>query len=423
MITNTLSSGQSAAPALPEKEKLYNKYGKLIPQHRELVARKVGKQEKGYVWTMGYNNVVGRYTGGQEYSLFSGSSLNRSLKFLTDDEKLRAITAYLFKVAIQVARDMSQHPGWATSREIFDVVCWPDPENKRKYNAWFQCEISPDLDGLSFGVHMFSSRSRGKVKDKATAFFRACPGSRVFVTLTFIAKVSDQQGVSLLNTFLTYVRKKHLNFQFLWVAERQQDNWKNPGNIHFHVIMNKRLPVKEYNALWVLQQYNAGLRGENKYGESITHAEIISRYEDGTVGKVLNPYDAKKIYGSVDRLSMYLTKYITKQEQNVPFGCAVWHCSRGVSRLFTKAVVGPSAFRYALSLNNCRVDKKTGEVFEAQAVKKQFFVMVWVNNKAMPLQYLKEMEQINKWVLAGMQVDKLRECNDDLYRKHFLCQN
>ncbi len=396
---------------------------KIIPQHKKLMARKTAPAEKGYVWTMGYNNVVGRYTGGQEYSLFSGSSLNRSLKFIADDEKLRTVTAHYVRLAIQVAVKMRRFPGWATSREIHNLVHFPDPENKRKYNLWFRCETGADEMGLSYGIHMLSARSRGKIKDKATAFFRACPGSRVFVTLTFISAVTDQQAVGILNKFLTYVRKKHSNFQFLWVAERQNENWKNPRNIHFHCILNKRLPVKEYNALWVLQQYNAGLRGENKYGEEISHAEIIARYQDGTIGKVLNPYDAKKIYGSVDRLSMYLTKYITKQEENVPFGCAVWHCSRGVSRLFTKAVVSPSAFRYALTLNNCRIDKKTGEVFEAQAIKKQFFVMVWVNNKAMPLPYLKEMEQINKWVLLGMQVDKLRQCDDDLYRKHFLCKN
>lgn len=395
---------------------------KIIPQHKRLMARKTSPSERGYVWTMGYNNVVGRYSGGLDYSLFTGSSLNRSLKFLTDDQKLRIVTGHLLEMATQVARKMSRFPGWAISREVINVVCFPTDQNQRQYNLWFGCEVQIDDPGLSFGIRMLSPRSRGKVKDKATAFFRACPGSRVFVTLTFIQAVTDQRGVSILNKFLTAVRKKHLNFQFLWVAERQDKNRENPGNIHFHMIMNKRLPVREYNALWVLQQYNAGLRGKNKYGEPISPAEINSRYEDGTIGKVFNPYDAKKI-SSIGGLSSYLTKYITKQEENVAFGCAVWHCSRGVSRLFTKAVVSPSAFRYAMSLNNCRVDKKTGEVFEATAIRKQFFMMVWVNNKSMPLHYLREMEQINKWVLAGTPVDKLRTMNDDLYRKYFVCQN
>ena len=407
----------------------YSIHGKLhkdpcTPKMRETV-RRVSKEEKGYLWTMGYNNCVGRYSGGEDYSLFCGSSLNRSLKFISDAEKLRRSTKNLIELAIKIAAKMSGFPGWAVSGPIYDLLLRPNDENKGKYRLWFQCQVPEYFDGLegiSFGIHVFSDRSRGKVKDKATAFFRACPGSRVFLTLTFIAAVSDQDGVSILNKFLTYIRKKHSGFQFLWVAERQLNNKDFPGNIHFHLIMNKRLPVREYNGLWVLQQYNAGLRAKNKYGEMISMEEITQRYQAGTVGKVLNPLDIDKIR-SIGGLSHYLTKYITKQEKNSPFGCAPWHCSRGVSKLFTKAVVTPSAFRYCCSINNCKVDKKTGEVFEAQAIKKPFFVMVFINNKSVPLNYLKEMETINKWMLGGMEPDKLRSCNDELYRKYFLCQN
>jgi len=396
----------------------------LTPKMRETV-RRVSKPEKGYVWTMGYNNCVGRYSGGDPYSLFSGSSLNRTLKLLDDGEKLRRATKDIVELAIKIAAKMSRYRGWATDGPISDLLFRPHSTDPGKYRMWFQLQVPggiDGLDGLSFGIHMFSDRSRGKVKDKATAFFRACPGSRVFMTLTFVAAVSDQDGVSILNKFLTYVRKKHSGFQFLWVAERQINNRDFPGNIHFHVILNKRLPVKIYNGLWVMQQYNAGLRAKNKYGEEITMEEITRRYQDGTIGKVLNPLDVDKIR-SIGGLSHYLTKYITKQEKNSPFGCATWHCSRGVSRLFTKAVVNPSAFRYCLSLNNCRVDKKTGEVSEATAIKKPFFVMVFINNKSVPLNYLKEMETINKWLMAGMKPDSLRSCDDELYRKYFLCQN
>lgn len=402
-------------PGIPVLKKV-----KKIPPHRELLARRVSRPERGYVWTMGYNNVVGRYSGGADYSLFSGSSLNRKRKKLSFDEILRATTKHLLAVADALATKMRRFTGWNVSRPLIDLVLRQDADSEAEFSSWVSLSIRLPFP-LDYELHVFSDRSRGKVKDKATAFFRACPGSRVFCTLTFIAKVSDAMGVELLNKFLTYVRKGHKGFQFLWVAERQYENTDYPGNIHFHLIMNKRLPVAQFNAVWVLQQYNAGLQGKNKYGEVISRSEIDRRYEDGTMQKILNPFDVKKIK-SIGGLSSYLTKYITKQQKNAPFGCAVWHCSRGVSRLFTKAVVRPSAFRYALSLNNCRVDKKTGEVFEARPIKQPFFMMVYINNKAMPLPFLKEMEKINAWVIGGMKPDGIRQCNDELYSKYF-CQN
>jgi hypothetical protein len=395
---------------------------KKIPPHRELLARRTQKDQKGYVWTMGYNNCVGRYSQHQEYSLFTGSSLNRTLRDETPEEKLRRTTTALFATIRKVKEKMRSIPGWAVSPQLLAVIRGVDLASATEYKAWISGLLNRDDDEyLSYGVHLFSSRSRGKVKDKATAFFRSCPGSRVFVTLTFIAAISDGDAVGVLNKFLTYIRKKHSGFQFLWVAERQNENVEYPGNIHFHCIMNKRLPVAQYNALWVLQQYNSGLVGKNKYGETISRAEIERRYNDGTMQKVLNPFDVKRVK-SIGGLSQYLTKYITKQEKT-PFGCSVWHCSRGVSKLFVKAVVKLSAVRSCMTISNCRVDKKTGEVFMPEMIKDTFFMLVYINNKSHPLSFLKEMETINKWIISGMEPDRLRKCNDDLYRKYFICQN
>lgn len=322
---------------------------------REQMAKRVSKEAKPYTWQLGYNHCIGRRPGDQEYPRFSGSSLNR--------------------------RPQKKPPAPAE-----------DPE-------------------ISYGIHYLSSRSRSKVRDKATAFYRAGSGNRIFVTLTFIDDVTDQQGVEILNKFLTVVRKGHPQIQYLWVAEHQER-----GTIHFHIIMNRRLPVRRYNALWVLQQYNAGLRAKNKYGEMISQSEIEERYKDGTVGKVLNPFDVervKTIYG----ISYYLTKYITKQAKDQPFGCQTWHCSRRVSRLFTKTTVSPSAFRYMMSFNNYKVDKKTGECFASPIYQTPFFLMTYVNNKASPLQYLREFEQINKWLLQGFEPDTVPALDDIMYRR------
>jgi hypothetical protein len=410
-----------------EREVQMNPYGRAARirkerPHRSLLVKRTQKDAPGYTWSMGYNNIVGRYSGGNPYSRLSGSSLNRSLKTMTDEEKLFAGTAHLIAVAKKVGAHC-RRIGWKVQGPFRDLLCCPCLTHGEKYTQWLSEQVFEHVDGGGYGLRMFSARSRAKVKDKATAFFRSCPGSRVFATLTFIQSVDDLTAVGILNKFLTSIRKEFPGVQFLWVAERQKKNREYPDNIHFHMIINRRLPVKRFNGLWVLQQYNAGLVGKSKYGEYIAKSEIESRFREGTVGEVLNPLDLVKTY-NINGLSAYLTKYITKQDKGDVFACSVWHCSRGVSKLFTKATVSPSAFRYAQTFNNYKLDRKTGECTAAQVVKGPFYVMVYANNKEMPLRYLREMEQVNKWIIQGMQVNgALRDLSDELYAKYFLNQN
>jgi hypothetical protein len=380
---------------------------------------------KGYTWSMGYNNCVGRCTGGREYGKFSGSSFNRwrHLKRAWFGKDLESVTKHLVTMAASKAGRLRQKWGELPA-ELHACFRFPDQEHTKRYRDWISAKMGGNVLPSSFGIHVLSSRSRGKIKDKATAFYRSCSGNRTFATLTFISAVDDQTGVSILNKFLTVLRSRLPNVQFLWVAERQTKNEKYPNNIHFHIIFNKRLPVREYNGLWVLQQYNAGLVGETKYGEPISSAEIDARYEEGSIQAVLNPFDIKKVFG-INGLSHYLTKYITKQDRDVPFGCAVWHCSRKVSRIFTKTTVTPSAFAYMRSFANSFVDKETGELFEATPVVPApgaavFYTMIYAVNKKAPLRYLTEMEKINSWILEGLMPDKLPELDDESYRDQFI---
>jgi hypothetical protein len=373
---------------------------------------------KGYTWSMGYNHCVGKYTGGVKYSRFTGSSLNRSrqLTLYGNENDMERKTAVSFMDAVRLAKRYYKR-GEPLPGPLSDYLVRQDQETERGYTVWLSGSQSGTEPGIPVYLHELSARSRGKVKDKATAFFRAATGDRVFVTLTFLAAVDDASGVSILNKFLTSVRKVYKKLQYLWVAERQEN-----GNIHFHLIMNKRLPVRKWNAMWVMAQYNAGIRGKNKFGEEVSMAEIQDRYLKEKVHECFNPLDIKKVK-SIGALSSYLTKYITKQKKNASFACASWHCSRQVSRMFTRSTVSKSAFAYMCSFNNYRVDKETGECFPPRIQKdKPFYTVVYAENKAAPLKYLKEMEEINKWVLAGHPVDKVPEIDDDIYRKIF-CKN
>lgn len=342
---------------------------KRIRKVREQMAKKVSKHEKPYVYRLGYNHCIAQFAGREDYPALSGSSLNR--------KKIKP--------------------------------------KKREPNQ--DAERRP---------HILSARSRGKVKDKATAFFRSIKGDRIFLTLTFIQHVEDDEACRILNKFLTVVRKEKPGLQFLWVAEHQPENPMH--TIHFHILMNKKLPVKRYNALWVMQQYNDGLIGHTAEGEEIPIEEISERYKHDmnsafkkrdphSVMAALNPLDVRKAYG-VSSLANYLTKYITKQTEDDPFWCLNWHCSRRVSKLFTKQVVSPSTFRHLLTFANYRVDTETGEMCWPKIIKKEFFTMVYVNNKRLPLRRLRLMEQTNYWIMGGMDPGITR-LDDDLFRKLF----
>lgn len=420
------------------KKRRSEKIGEIL--RRPTVENKATLSKDGRVfnWSMGYNHCVGYYSPGGQYCPFSGSSLNRDKnlkhgickKALPENPKdIPVGDGNLLVLAYQVAK--WYHKRSATlPAPLSNFIVRQDPETEREFRMWFPDTFDRPANGISLPIYQLSPRSRGKIKDKATAFFRACPGERVFCTLTFLAPVDDGTGIALLNKYLTSLRKEFAKLQYLWVAERQEN-----GNIHFHIILNRRISIRRYNALWVMQQYNAGLRGKTLFGVPISMQEIEARYKAGTIHKVFNPVDIKRVR-SIAGLSAYLTKYITKQGRNpdgskkeVYFACSPWHCSRGVSKLFTKAVVGPSAFAYMMSLENCKLDKSTGEVFLPKMVRpsgvgRAFCVIIYVNKKDAPLKYLREMEVINKWLIKGMEVKEgyIDTLTNEIYRKQF-CKN
>ena len=426
-------------PAPPVYEMDRSKFA--TREAREFLARRAAPDEKGYLYTAGYNKIVGYYSAGFQAFRFSGSSFNRKFKkeYNESEEKDIHRRGIIAGGVAKEAGGFDIEKQLRYERDIMELRIaihkLPDSGSLEKCANGIPCPLCGGEPGYCLcGIgapkyHVLSRRSRAKIKDKATAFYRSCPGRRAFVTLTFIDAIQDKAAVMVLNKFLTQLKKKFPDLQYLWVAERQNKNEKFPGNIHFHIIINRRLPVSVYNPLWVLEQYNSGLRATNKYGEQISFEEIKRRYKDRTIGKVLNPFDIKKVV-SINNLSWYLTKYISKNnsgDNNEGFRCAAWHCSRGVSRLFTRTIVSPSCFRLAMGKANFSVNKETGECFYPVVHRKQFWQMVYINNKSFPLPFLKELEQLNKWLIAGeFSFRSWRDMpmvDDYDYRKFYISQN
>lgn len=278
------------------------------------------------------------------------------------------------------------------------------------------------------GIHVLSVRSKAKVRAKITEFFAYCRRAKkqcTFLTLTFICDVSDGTAIGILNKFLTSVRQEvGAGFQYIRVAERQEN-----GNIHFHLILDRPINIIRFNSLWVLSQYNAGLVGYSKKFRRVIHKEEIEQrhkktmqlYQDykhartarnhkaqqeiteqlkiHAVGKLLNPVDIKKI-STPGTLAGYLTKYVTKN--NAEFRCLAWSCSRGVSQLFTAAMVPLHVWKEAGTEKNSYVTKE-GELRQAQPYTdaKKMSVTVKIYNRAHFDQYLKEMRTVNLWIMTG----------------------
>jgi hypothetical protein len=64
-----------------------------------------------------------------------------------------------------------------------------------------------------------SNRTKSKIRCKVLAFARLHK-KLSFLTLTFVNKVEEEQGVKILGKFLENVSKESKDFQYLWVAER-----------------------------------------------------------------------------------------------------------------------------------------------------------------------------------------------------------
>lgn len=259
-----------------------------------------------------------------------------------------------------------------------------------------------------------SYRTANKIRNKAAAFFDVIPKkSRRFITLTFIDRVEHRQANKLLDNFLKQLRKEAQDLQYLWVCELQQN-----GNKHFHILINKHFPIFRINALWVLVQYNGGLRARTKEGREITYDEIINRHKKslenaakrnkkdiGGVGEVLNPCDVKYI-NDTQGVIFYITKYLTKARNQI-FDGLKFHCSRGVSRLFTKMKVPDFVFEECTDpKNNFYVNKKTGEIKGPKYYINRFGFVMKIYTQRLTKKFLKFLRMVNKEIIKPFKPDK-----------------
>lgn len=356
--------------ALYEKKRKRRAYLHQVDEGGVSKVTRSKEPDTPYTWRLGYHACTAQYTGGDNVSTLSGSSLSRKQR---STEKILAKRRGVLKKSKPLEKPILLAKG---------------------KGIMYKSKPEP--------IHRMSKRTKAKIRDKATAFYRSIP-NRIFVTLTFIEHVDDKVGKKILNKFLTVVRREVKGFQYLLISEHQPQ--RQQRTIHFHMLCNRRLTIRRFNNLWVLQQYNAGLTGHRANGEAISKAEIQARYKDGSIQKVLNPVKAEKAH-CLSAISWYITKYVTKQKRTEKFGCLTWQCSRRVSSLFTSQVVSPSAFAFLRSFRNWKLDRQTGEIFQPRESGGPFHKVIYVNNKPVVLENLRMLETVNEWLMKEPEPDR-----------------
>lgn len=226
------------------------------------------------------------------------------------------------------------------------------PEEPKKRNTW---EERP--------IKRLSPRTKSKIESKLLQWFagvtekyKASPERVNFYFWTFTVTTpnfSHEQTVKAWANFLNILKQKNRSnnhpMNYLWVVELQDrkkdkgiaDNYYNmfkkggknefhykqqyekftnralnaTNNLHYHMVIDKRLELKEVQRLWLDALEYVG----------------ASRYT--STGTLAEPVDCEKIDNNAQSVSQYLSKYVSKSDAELK--CQLWHCSRPISKLAT----------------------------------------------------------------------------------------
>lgn len=361
-----------------------------------------------HIYKLSSTRAVGHFAA-YDNELFTGSSHNRRIQQQNKKQASQKNSLALRPQAAQIVRHcfdgrLLDYNSWTVKADQFAFLSSPLQVLGRVPVA-----VCPKKRRIA-SPRSLSGRSKNKIRDKIESLYNATPSTEfTFLTLTFINDVTDKDAQKCLNKFLTVCRKRWGKFMYLWVAERQ----KETGRIHFHLITNKRLPIVYFNSLWCLQQYNSGLSLP-----VLSKSDFMLYYHTNKVQKVLNPVDVRRV-DSLSGLSLYLTKYITKN--NDTFDCSRWHCCRAVSGLFTHVLTTEKVIN---DLNNPDVNyyasRQTGEIYTTSAYVSKHAIVINVLNKRHFSKNLRELNMLNRWLISGFVPDAIPTINYPDYSKQYL---
>lgn len=161
--------------------------------------------------------------------------------------------------------------------------------------------------------------NKSYIKKRMFAFFNLKATRRFckFITVSYPEGTEDDTCHKLYNIFMTRIRKKYKFVDYVWVTERQQN-----GTLHFHMLVNRYLPIWEINNYMKIAINNLIEKNEIQYknGDWLNY----------------NGVDLSKKVGTTKAMAKYITKYVTKNTTTSTR--LANYCSITVSRLFSSQI-------------------------------------------------------------------------------------
>ncbi len=204
-------------------------------------------------------------------------------------------------------------------------------------------DIFAILSGANYveRINVLHGMDKNKVRSKIVAYanLKRSKMFMAFYSISFPIGMSDDLIRKVHNTVLTRLRKSNGKFSYIWIAERQKN-----GTLHFHMLTNTFFNIRIINYFYAKAIHN-----------------ILIKSDLGTVKfdyKLYNGCDVKRVY-SVQKLTKYLTKYVTKNNEKMDG--LLWNCDKTVSALVTHLYLNEKEFQsiYSKLIYMFSVSKET----------------------------------------------------------------
>lgn len=235
------------------------------------------------------------------------------------------LTKSRFKLRHAGSKDIRQRPDYGFITTEQDKILEPPKKKvtrlkKKVLKDESQCKVRVKKSA-EYRIN------KKEVSHRIRGFLNQMKGEKLlyFWTITFPEKTTDDTCYILLNKWLTRLRQEKMLKEYLWIAERQQNN-----TIHFHMVINRKMQVQKANRFMRASIMHSINKGEIQYDRiAATRYNGVDIAKDRKTRRVINFAKQNK----QKSLSNYLTKYVIKNDGS--FQHLAWHSSREYSNLIT----------------------------------------------------------------------------------------
>lgn len=217
--------------------------------------------------------------------------------------------------------------------------------------------------------------NKNKVRNKILAYahLRRSKKFMAFYSISFPLGLKDDDIRKIHNVCLTRIRKFRKSFTYIWIAERQKN-----GTLHFHMLTNDYFNIRMIN-----RYYAVAIMNHIKKNNLSDINYDVTKYNGVDV----------KLVRSIESLSKYLTKYVTKNNES--FEGLVWNCDSSVSALITHIYLDDFEYK--------TINKKLIHVFTIKRENPYFDtpleIDLWSYGSNKPALIFETIKEINEYIV------------------------